>query len=320
MSSFTSASVHGIQSAHQHSISTSNTSTSSTSISSSSFSSSAANHNNNLQNYQQNNLHHNSNHSQFQSHQGQSPLSYSSDRHHNQHQNLVTSNNDEGRTNVIPLSPSNASSEQKYLSSSSSSGGPILPSTPHNNISTATVEHLDTITPPSSSSGFINIQGVGGREGGSPAVAATTVSSLIQLPQNPEDQSILQHQLSHQHNAAQPALQQHDLVTHSFNPHVSVHQRIAPTIQQQHHHAGGINSGHQLAAHQSGGGLIHATSTAAGRHSNPSSPLDGDEDEHTEHDTDLSDGNIPSAVDHGPSSGNGGRKRFFLGKSFYGRC
>ena len=296
MSSFAAA-VHGIQSHHSTSISNASTSSSISISSSYSTPSSSTNHNNNLpQNYQQTNLHHNSTHSQFQSHQGQSPLHYSTDiseqrqqRHHQQH-NLITSNED-GSTNIIPLSPPISATEQKYLASPSSSGT-ILSNTPH--LSTSTIEQLGPITPPLSSS-MLNIQGAG-------QTAIPTVPSIIQLPQTPEDPIVLQqHHLSHQH--VQP--QQHDLLnnSHPHNPHVSVHQRLAPTIQQQHHSSSttiGGSSHHPLAAHQSGGGLIHTTSSAsvANRHSNPSSPLGADEDENQEHSGDLGDANTSSEIDN----------------------
>ena len=299
MSSFAAA-THGIQS--HHSTSTSNTSTSSISIPSSYSTPSATNHNNISQNYQQSNLHHhNSNHSPYQVHQGQSPLHYSTDieqqsrlHHPNSQHHLVTSNDDESPKN-IPLSPPISASEPNYLASPSSSGtllsnAPLLP--------TSTIAQMGPITPPSSS-GMHNIQGVG------------ATASTIQLPQTPEDPIVLQQQqhLSHQH----AQIPQHEILSsnHHHNPHVSVHQRLAPTIQPPQHHNSSNSGGssHTLVAHQSGGGLIHTSSSASAqnRHSNPSSPLDADEDENQEHTGDLGDSNTSSTIDHGPSSGVGGR-------------
>ena len=320
MSSFAAA-AHGIQS--HHSTSTSNTSTSSISISSSySTPSSATNHNNNLppQNYQQSNLHHHhnhsSNHSQFQSHQGQSPLHYSTDNTEQQQQsrrrpplsqhNLVTSNED-GTTNIIPLSPPiSATAEQKYLSSPSSTGS-TLSNAPH--LSTSTIEHLGPITPPSTG-GILNIQGIGGV-----TASSTAVPSIIQLPQTPEDPIVLQqHALTH-HQHSSSSQQHHDLLNnnHPHNPHVSVHQRLAPTIQQsQHHNNSSGGTTHNLVAHQSGGGLIHTSSSvsSANRHSNPSSPLDADEEENQDHPNDLGESNTSAVIDHGQASGGGGRQYY----------
>ena len=293
MSSFAAA-AHGIHS--HHSTSTSNTSTSSISISSSystPSSSLSSNHNNSLnQNYQQNNLHHqhhSSNHSQFPSHEGQSPPlnPYSTDlnteehpsrnqhRLHHPQNSLVTSNHEDGTSNIIPLSPPISASEQKYLSSPTSSG-PILPNT--SNLSASTIEHLGTITPPSSS-GILNLGGLGGP-------SEHTVSSVIQLPQTPEDPIILQqHHLTHHQHGHPPS--HHDAISnsHAHNPHVSVHQRLPPTIQPTHH--GNISGGnsHNLVTHQSGGGVVHTTSSnpSVNRHSNPSSPMDDDDDENIDH-------------------------------------
>ena len=308
MSSFTTSVAHGIQS--HHSASTANVSTSSISISPSysTTPSSSINHNNNLpQNYQQTHLHHhhNSPHSQFQSHQGQSPplLQYSTDisnEHHQypQQQNSVSSNKDGTTTNIVPLSPTiSGTTEPKYLSSPSSTGT-ILPNTPH--IPTSTIEQLGPITPPASGS-MLNLHGAG-------HTVASTVSSQIQLPQTPEDPTVLQQQpLIHPH--VQPP--QHDLLSsnHPPNPHVSVHQHLASTIQQQHHGSSSGGNSHPLAAHQSGGGLIHTSSsmTLSNRHSNSSTPLRDDEDENPEHAGDLADANSSSAIDHGPSSGGAGR-------------
>ena len=317
MSSFAAA-AHGIHS--HHSTSTSNTSTSSISISSSystPSSSLSSNHNNSLnQNYQQNNLHHqhhNSNHSQFQSHEGQSPPlnPYSADinteehqtrnqhRIHHQQNNLISSNHEDGPSNIIPLSPPISASEQKYLPSPSSSGS-ILPNTTH--LSTSTIEHLGTITPPSSS-GILNLQGIG-------AVNEHAVSSVIHLPQTPEDPIILQqHHLTHNQHGHPPS--HHDAIStsHGHNPHVSVHQRLPPTIQPSHLNNSNSGNTHSLVTHQSGGGLVHTTSSAPSnnRHSNPSSPLEEDEDENPEHPGDLGDDNGSSALDHGQASGGGGR-------------
>ena len=310
MSSF-AAETHGIQS--HHSTSTSNTSTSSISISSSYSTPSASNHNNNLppQNYQQSNLHHhhhNSNHSQFQSHQGQSPpLHYLTDlnnseqprqRNHHTQQTLVGSN-DDGPSNIIQLSPSTSASEHKYLGSPSSSGS-ILPNNSH--LPTSSIEQLGPMTPPATS-GTINISEIG----------VTSASSVIQLPQTPEDPNSL-HQQTHLNPQHVGHSSQHDMHigNNHLNQHVSVHQRLAPTIQlPQHHTSNGGNAGsnHTLVAHQSGGGLIHTTSSSSvpNRQSNPSSPLDEEDDDNIDIPGDVTEGRSNSATDHGPTSGGGGR-------------
>jgi hypothetical protein len=226
-------------------------------------------------------------------------------RHPLSQHNLVTSNED-GTTNIIPLSPPISAAEQKYLSSPSSTGS-TLSNAPH--LSTSTIEHLGPMTPPSNT-GILNIQGIG------VTASSTGVPSIIQLPQTPEDPIVLQqHALTHPQHSSQP---HHELLNnnHTHNPHVSVHQRLAPTIQQSQHHNNSSSSGagsgstHNLVAHQSGGGLIHATSSvpSANRHSNPSSPLDADQEEKQDHPNDLGESTTSAVIEHGQATGGGGRK------------